>query len=100
MKKEEIIKCRDCKYFEALRTDEEAKKCGQIYECKRGVFMSPRENDYCSRAKKGINNINYSKSEVENERPKEKYVPDNNVGKYGGKWIPISVEVLIEEGHL
>lgn len=44
----EIIRCKDCKHIQRCRSEESAKKFGQIYECARNVFDSPKPEDYCS----------------------------------------------------
>ena len=48
----DIIKCKDCKYFNAWRTLEGAEKHGQIYECSKLVISCPSPDDYCSKAEK------------------------------------------------
>lgn len=48
----EIIWCKDCKNVREWRSEEAAKKFGQIYECVRGVLMCPGPKDYCSKAKR------------------------------------------------
>jgi len=48
----DIIKCKDCKYFECWRTPEQAEKFGQIYECEKYVITNPSPDDYCSKAEK------------------------------------------------
>ena len=47
----DIIRCKDCKHFEAWRTPEAAEKHGQIYECSLLVITNPSPDDYCSKAK-------------------------------------------------
>ena len=46
----EIIRCKDCKHLQKWRSEESAKKFGQIYECARGVLNCPTPEDFCSRA--------------------------------------------------
>lgn len=48
----EIIKCEDCKHFQKWRSEESAKKFGQIYECERGILMCPLPDDFCSMAER------------------------------------------------
>jgi hypothetical protein len=48
----DIIKCKDCKHFEAWRTPEAAEKYGQIYECSLLVITNPSPDDYCSKAER------------------------------------------------
>lgn len=50
--KSEIIRCKDCKHVRKWRSEESAKKFGQIYECARGVFACPNPEDFCSHAEK------------------------------------------------
>ena len=49
---EKIIRCENCEYFIKQRSEESARKYGQIYECYKNIFMCPQPHDYCSRAKK------------------------------------------------
>ena len=44
----EIIRCKDCKHIQKWRSEESAKKFGQIYECARSVFGCPKPEDFCS----------------------------------------------------
>ena len=46
----EIIRCKDCKHIQKWRSEESAKKFGQIYECARNVLNCPKPEDFCSRA--------------------------------------------------
>ena len=46
----EIIRCEDCKHVRKWRTEESAKKFGQVYECARGVLSYPKSDDFCSKA--------------------------------------------------
>lgn len=46
----DIIKCKECKYFNAWRTLEGAEKHGQIYECSKLVITNPSPDDHCSKA--------------------------------------------------
>ncbi len=47
----EIIRCNDCEHLRKWRSEESAKKFGQIYECARGVLNCPTPEDFCSKAK-------------------------------------------------
>lgn len=47
-----IIRCKDCKHIQKWRSEESAKKFGQIYECARGVFGCPKPEDFCSWAER------------------------------------------------
>lgn len=44
----EIIRCKDCKYLLKWRSEESARKFGQLYECAKGVLMVPVPEDFCS----------------------------------------------------
>ena len=48
----EIIRCKDCKHIQKWRSEESAKKFGQIYECARSVFYCPKPEDFCSYAER------------------------------------------------
>ena len=48
----EIIMCEDCEHVRKWRSEESAKKFGQIYECARGVLACPKPEDFCSRAER------------------------------------------------
>jgi hypothetical protein len=48
----EIIRCKDCKHLQKWRSEESAKKFGQIYECARNVFDCPKPEDFCSHAER------------------------------------------------
>ena len=48
----EIIRCKDCKHVERVRSEEAARKFGQIYICGQNVFLSPKPDDYCSMAER------------------------------------------------
>lgn len=48
----EIIRCKDCKYLRKWRSEESAKKFGQIYECARNVLDCPKPEDFCSMAER------------------------------------------------
>ena len=50
----EIIRCKDCKHLQKGRSEESAKKFGQIYECVRNVLDCPKSEDFCSRAERRI----------------------------------------------
>lgn len=50
----EIIRCKDCKYVTRWRSKESARKFGQIYECRRGVFTVPKPDDFCSYAERRV----------------------------------------------
>ena len=43
-----VVRCRDCKYVRKWRSEESAKKFGQVYECACGVLACPNPNDFCS----------------------------------------------------
>ena len=45
-----LLKCKDCKYLQKLRSPDSAKKYGQIYECSLGVMSNFTPDDYCSKA--------------------------------------------------
>ena len=44
----EIIRCKDCKHLQKCRSEESAKKFGQIYTCAKNVFDCPKPKDFCS----------------------------------------------------
>ena len=48
----EIIKCENCKHIQKWRSEESAKKFGQIYECARSVLACPKPDDFCSYAER------------------------------------------------
>lgn len=48
----EVIHCKDCKHLQKWRSEESAKKFGQIYECARNVFDCPKPEDFCSHAER------------------------------------------------
>lgn len=48
----EIVRCKDCKHVFRYRSEESAKKFGQIYECRHGVLNLPKLNDFCSKAER------------------------------------------------
>jgi hypothetical protein len=48
----EIIWCKDCEHVRKWRSEESAKKFGQIYECARGVLNCPKPEDFCSKAER------------------------------------------------
>ena len=48
----EIIHCKECKFLQKWRSEESAKKFGQIYECLRDVLISPLPDDFCSKGKR------------------------------------------------
>lgn len=48
----EIIRCEDCKHLQKWRSEESAKKFGQIYACARNVFNCPKPEDFCSFAER------------------------------------------------
>lgn len=54
----EIIRCKDCKHSRKWRSEESAKKFGQIYGCARNVFDCPKPEDFCSHAKRRTNAFN------------------------------------------
>lgn len=43
-----VVRCRDCKHVRKWRSEESAKKFGQVYECALGVLACPNPNDFCS----------------------------------------------------
>lgn len=43
------VRCHDCKYVNEWRSEESAKKFGQVYECRKGILNCPDPNDFCSR---------------------------------------------------
>ena len=47
-----IIRCKDCKHVRKWRSEESAKKFGQVYECARGVLNCPNPEDFCSKAER------------------------------------------------
>ena len=47
-----VVYCKDCKYLQKWRSEESAKKFGQIYECIRNVFDCPKPEDFCSFAER------------------------------------------------
>ena len=51
----EIIKCKNCKHLQKWRSEESAKKFGQIYECARNVLDCPKPEDFCSRPERRTN---------------------------------------------
>ena len=49
----DIIKCKDCKHFEAWRHNPEViEKYGQLYNCSLLILTCPSPNDYCSKAER------------------------------------------------
>ena len=44
----EIIRCKNCKHLQKWRSEESAKKFGQIYECVINVLTCPKPDDFCS----------------------------------------------------
>lgn len=48
----EIVRCKDCRHLKKWRSEESAKKFGQIYECVKGVLRDPVPEDFCSRAER------------------------------------------------
>lgn len=47
-----VIRCKDCKHLQKWRSEESAKRFGQIYECARNVFDCPKPEDFCSHAER------------------------------------------------
>lgn len=47
-----VVRCKDCEYSMKWRSEESAKKFGQMYACMKGVFRWPDANDYCSYGKR------------------------------------------------
>ena len=48
----EITRCKDCIHLQKWRSEESAKKFGQIYECVRNVIDHPKLEDFCSHAER------------------------------------------------
>lgn len=49
----DIIKCKDCKYCVAWRSNPEViEKYGQLYDCSLEVLTCPSPDDYCPKAKR------------------------------------------------
>lgn len=48
----QIVRCKDCKHLQKWRSEESAKKFGQIYECARNVLNCPKSEDFCSCAER------------------------------------------------
>ena len=48
----DILKCKDCKYFEPWRYYSEDIECRKLYSCGLLVIASPSPDDYCSKAEK------------------------------------------------
>ena len=48
----EIIRCKDCKHVQKVRSEKSAKKFGQIYKCVRNVLECPKSEDFCSYAER------------------------------------------------
>ena len=48
-----IARCKDCKHVRKWRSEESAKKFGQVYECALGVLACPDPNDFCSYGERG-----------------------------------------------
>ena len=44
----EIIRCKNCKHIQQWRSEESAKKFGQILECRKNVIVCPKPDDFCS----------------------------------------------------
>jgi len=47
-----VVRCGECKYVTRWRSEESAKKFGQVYECARGVLTCPDPNDFCCRGER------------------------------------------------
>ena len=45
----EVIRCKECKHLHKWRSEESAKKFGQIYTCAKDVLNCPKPEDFCSR---------------------------------------------------
>jgi len=43
-----VVRCRDCKYVRKFRSEESAKKFGQVYECAKYIISCPNPDDFCS----------------------------------------------------
>ena len=54
-KHSELIRCKDCKHVLRARSEEAARKFGQIYICDRDVLLSPNPDDFCSMAERRTN---------------------------------------------
>lgn len=80
----DIIKCKDCKYFNAWRTSEGAEKHGQIYECSKMAHNV---------AEAALDSIEYQGKTI---REWMKIIVEQD--QKFGKWIPISEE-LPKEGQ-
>ena len=48
----QVVRCRDCKYVRKYRSEESAKKFGQVYECVRYTIHCPNPDDFCSYGKR------------------------------------------------
>lgn len=43
-----VVRCWDCRHVRKWRSEESAKKFGQVYECVKHTIPCPNPNDYCS----------------------------------------------------
>ena len=43
-----VVFCKDCKYVQKFRSEESAKKFGQVYECLKYTIPCPNPTDFCS----------------------------------------------------
>ena len=53
-----VVRCRDCKHVREWRSEESAKKFGQVYECAMHIISCPNPNDFCSYGKRREENRN------------------------------------------
>lgn len=47
-----VVRCWKCKYVIKWRSEESARKFGQVYECRREVLTCPDPNDFCCRGER------------------------------------------------
>lgn len=47
-----VVRCWKCKYVTKWRSEESARKFGQVYECRREVLTCPDPNDFCCRGER------------------------------------------------
>lgn len=50
----EIIRCKNCEYLQKWRSEESARKFGQVYTCEKNILYCPKPEDFCSRAERRI----------------------------------------------
>lgn len=46
-----VVRCKDCKHVRKWRSEESAKKFGQVYECVKSIIPCPDPDDFCSLGK-------------------------------------------------